>query len=165
MALLVAAALATGVGRAGRAGDRSATTPPAAPSQQQAPPADEQAEAPNVLLAVPLKLLSVLDQDFSLGPWTFRGYIQFDGADYTQPAAGPPETDFRRGAIGSGDTLDARALADGSYLRKARLGGEGTLGRRPLLSGHVRHRRPRRARRGPHRRGLGPLAAASRPGW
>ncbi len=77
---------------------------------------------------MPLKLLSVLDQDFSLGPWTFRGYLQFDGANYTQQPAGPPETDFRRGAIGSGDTLDAQALADGSYLRKARLGGEGQWG-------------------------------------
>ena len=106
----------------------SATTPSVQQPLRQEPPAEDQAEAQNPLLFVPLKLLSVLDQDFSLGPWTFRGYIQFDGADYTQPAAGPPETDFRRGAIGSGDTLDARALADGSYLRKARLGGEGQWG-------------------------------------
>jgi phosphate-selective porin OprO/OprP len=75
-----------------------------------------------------LKLLSVLDQDFSLGPWTFRGYVQFDGADYTQEPAGPLETDFRRGPVGSGDAPNARALADGSYLRKARFGGEGQWG-------------------------------------
>jgi phosphate-selective porin OprO/OprP len=116
LALLVAAALAT------------TEAPAAEQGPQQALTAQAQAEAPNALLYVPLKLLSVLDQDFSLGPWTFRGYVQFDGADYTQPAAGPPETDFRRGAIGSGDTLDAQALTDGSYLRKARLGGEGQWG-------------------------------------
>ncbi len=87
-----------------------------------------QSDAPSGILAVPYTLLSVLDLDFSLGPWTFRGYVQFDGANYTQDPAGPPETDFRRGAIGSGDTLDAQALADGSYLRKARFGGEGRIG-------------------------------------
>ncbi|MEJ2816462.1 porin [Caulobacter sp. CCG-8] len=127
LALLVAAALATTEAPA-EAARPPATTPSAEQAPQQQPTAEDQAEAPHALLVVPLKLLSVLDQDFSLGPWTFRGYIQLDGANYTQPAAGPPETDFRRGAIGSGDTLDARALADGSYLRKARLGGEGQWG-------------------------------------
>jgi phosphate-selective porin OprO/OprP len=130
LALVVAAALVTT--EAATEPAPQATPPAAAPvaeqPQQKPPPAEAQAEAPSGLLFVPLKLLSVLDQDFSLGPWTFRGYIQFDGADYTQDPAGPPETDFRRGAIGSGDTLDAQALADGSYLRKARLGGEGQWG-------------------------------------
>jgi hypothetical protein len=80
------------------------------------------------LLYVPLKLLSVLDQDFSLGPWTFRGYVQFDGADYTPGARRAAGDRLRRGPIGSGDAPNARALADGSYLRKARLGGEGQWG-------------------------------------
>jgi phosphate-selective porin OprO/OprP len=130
-ALLVAAALVT-TGTPNEPPPQAsvaAATPPAAEQiQPQARPVEDRAEAPGGLLAVPLKLLSVLDQDFSLGPWTFRGYIQFDGADYTQEAAGPPETDFRRGAIRDGDPLDAQALTDGSYLRKARLGGEGQWG-------------------------------------
>jgi phosphate-selective porin OprO/OprP len=137
LALLVAAALVAAETPAKALTEPAAQVSgaPATPSapaaeqpQPKAPPAEDQAEAPNALLYVPMKLLSVLDQDFSIGPWTFRGYIQFDGADYTQPAAGPPETDFRRGAIGSGDALDAQALADGTYLRKARLGGEGQWG-------------------------------------
>lgn len=123
LALLVAAALATTEAPAEPVGPRpleetaTGQQPPETPTGGHGP-----------LLAVPLKLLSVLDQDFSLGPWTFRGYLQFDGADYTQDPAGPPETDFRRGPIGSGDAPNARALADGSYLRKARLGGEGQWG-------------------------------------
>jgi phosphate-selective porin OprO/OprP len=130
LALLVTAALVTTGTPSEPAPQASHAAPPpaAAEQQQKPPPAEAQAEAPSGLLFVPLKLLSVLDQDFSLGPWTFRGYVQFDGADYTQEPAGPPETDFRRGAIGSGDTLDAQALTDGSYLRKARLGGEGQWG-------------------------------------
>jgi phosphate-selective porin OprO/OprP len=130
LALLVAVALVTTeppTEPADQAG--AAATPPAlAAEPPKTPPAEAPAQGPSGLLAGPLKLLSVLDQDFSLGPWTFRGYVQFDAADYTQTPAGPAETDFRRGAIGSGDTLDARALADGSYLRKARLGGEGQWG-------------------------------------
>jgi len=137
LALLVAVALAATEAPAeilaepaARVGDPAATPHALADpqSQEKAPPAEAQAETPGGLLFVPMKLLSVLDQDFSIGPWTFRGYLQFDGADYTQAPAGPPETDFRRGAIGSGDALDAQALADGSYLRKARLGGEGQWG-------------------------------------
>lgn len=130
LALVVAAALAmTEAPGEPVAPTLSPATPlPAQQAGQTPPTAEDQAETPHALLVVPLKLLSVLDQDFSLGPWTFRGYIQYDGANYTQDPAGPPETDFRRGAIGSGDTLDARALADGSYLRKARLGGEGQWG-------------------------------------
>ena len=126
LALLVAAALATTPAPIEPAAPTAA--PATTPSQHEAPPAEAQAEARGGLLAVPLKLLSVLDQDFSLGPWTFRGYVQFDGADYSQDPAGPLETDFRRGPVGSGDAPNARALADGSYLRKARLGGEGQWG-------------------------------------
>lgn len=78
----------------------------------------------------PLDLLSVLDLDFKLGAWTFHGYLQYDGAAYDQAAEGPPETDFRRGGVRLGDPLRARNLSDGSYLRRARLGWEGTHGER-----------------------------------
>lgn len=74
--------------------------------------------------------LSVLDLDFQLGAWTFHGYLQYDGAAYDQAAEGPPEADFRRGGIHTGDPLRARNLSDGSYLRRARLGWEGTHGER-----------------------------------
>lgn len=73
-------------------------------------------------------LLSVLDADFELGPWKLRGYIQYDFAAYDQATAGPPETDFRRGPSGEAG-LDARALNDGALLRRARFGGQGTIGR------------------------------------
>ena len=74
-----------------------------------------------------LGLLSLLDLDFHLGPWTFHGYAQVDGAAYDQAAEGPPESDFRRGGVHRGDALRARNLSDGSFLRGARLGGEGSF--------------------------------------
>jgi hypothetical protein len=123
LALLVAAALVTTETPAEPVGPRPLEETGA---EQLQPKTATGGHGP--LLYVPLKLLSVLDQDFSLGPWTFRGYVQFDGADYSQDPAGSLETDFRRGPIGSGDAPNARALADGSYLRKARLGGEGQWG-------------------------------------
>ncbi len=76
----------------------------------------------------PLDILSVLDLDFKVGPWTFHGYLQYDGAAYHQAAEGPPETDFRRGGVHLGDPLRAQNLSDGSNLRRARLGWEGTHG-------------------------------------
>lgn len=75
-------------------------------------------------------LLSFLDPDFKLGPWTFHGYVQYDGAAYDQAPEGPPSEDFRRGGIHVGDPLRARNLSDGSYLRRARLGWEGSQGQR-----------------------------------
>jgi phosphate-selective porin OprO/OprP len=75
----------------------------------------------------PAKVLSLLDLDFRVGPWKFRGYAQYDAADYMQAPAGPPEQDFRRGPVGpSEEALRARQFRDGSLLRRARLGGEGT---------------------------------------
>ena len=75
-----------------------------------------------------LDILSVLDLDFKLGAWTFHGYLQYDGAAYDQAPEGPPEADFRRGGVHRGDPLRAQNLSDGSYLRRARLGWEGTQG-------------------------------------
>jgi len=74
-------------------------------------------------------LLSFLDPDFKLGPWTFHGYVQYDAAAYDQAPEGPPSEDFRRGGVHTGDPLRARNLSDGSYLRRARLGWEGSRGR------------------------------------
>lgn len=76
----------------------------------------------------PLDILSVLDLDFRIGAWTFHGYLQYDGATYDQAMEGPATTDFRRGGVHLGDPLRARNLSDGSYLRRARLGWEGTHG-------------------------------------
>lgn len=79
--------------------------------------------------ASPLGLFDLLDLDFSIGKrFRLRGYVQEDYANYDQAPAGPLETDFRRGAIGDPDTDRARQLTDGFLLRRARLGGEGTLG-------------------------------------
>lgn len=94
----------------------------------EAPPA---AEAPHDALAPlaaisPLRLLSTVDLDFKFGRWNFTGYLQYDAASYDQAAAGPPDQDFRRGPVGDGGPA-ARELTDGGYLRRARLGGEGTF--------------------------------------
>jgi phosphate-selective porin OprO/OprP len=47
--------------------------------------------------------------------------MQFDVADYFQPAAGPLTTDFRRGGAVA-DTAHARDLQDGTTFRRARFG-------------------------------------------
>lgn len=98
-----------------------------------APPADSaplEIAAPTVETDAfrALDILSVLDLDFKLGAWTFHGYLQYDGAAYDQAPEGPPEADFRRGGVHRGDPLRAQNLSDGSYLRRARLGWEGTQG-------------------------------------
>ena len=108
------AALAAAV--SGEQAPAAPATPPAAP------PADAQADDGGFSLG------SLLDLDFQLGPWTFHGYLQYDGAVYDQAAEGPPEGDFRRGGVHLGDPLRARNLNDGSYLRRARLGWEGSHG-------------------------------------
>lgn len=105
-----------------------------APACRQPPPVAEAppvAQTPEPAAAVqdPFNIFSLLDLDFALGPWTFHGYIQVDGANYDQAPPGPPEEDFRRGGINRGDPLQARNLEDGAYLRRARFGGEGRLGK------------------------------------
>lgn len=93
-----------------------------APTGQPPPPPQQEAPAED--------LLSFLDPEFKLGPWTFHGYIQYDAAAYDQAPEGPPSEDFRRGGIHFGDPLRARNLSDGSHLRRARLGWEGSQGKR-----------------------------------
>jgi phosphate-selective porin OprO/OprP len=61
---------------------------------------------------------------------TVRGNVQLDLGHYGQDPAGPPETDYRRGSVGSTRENDAaRDLSDGAYFRRARLGVEGVLAR------------------------------------
>jgi phosphate-selective porin OprO/OprP len=74
------------------------------------------------------KLADLLDTDFHLGPWRFRGYVQLDAARYGQAPPGPPETDFRRGPLDPDEADRARDLTDGVLLRRARFGGEGSIG-------------------------------------
>lgn len=87
---------------------------------QIAPPTEEASD---------FNLFSLLDADFRVGPWKFRGYVQIDGAEYDQAPPGPLEADYRRGGLGDGDPGHARELTDGALLRRARLGGEGTYGK------------------------------------
>jgi phosphate-selective porin OprO/OprP len=62
-----------------------------------------------------------------------RAIVQADTAHYSQDAAGPLATDFRRGSVGTAtpnrDNNAARDLSDGTYFRRARLGIEGTINR------------------------------------
>ena len=106
---------------------------PSSPAVAQPPtPAVAQSPAPAVADSQAgsggFPLAPLLDLDFQLGPLTFHGYLQYDGAIYDQAAAGPPESDFRRGGVHLDDPLAARNLNDGSYLRRARLGWEGSHG-------------------------------------
>lgn len=100
--------------QAGAQGPVLTTKPP--PKPRPPPPADDDHRR------------SLLDLDFSLGPWTLHGYFQVDGAAYDQAPPGPPEEDFRRGGVQRSDAASARDLVDGVYLRRARLGGEGSIG-------------------------------------
>jgi phosphate-selective porin OprO/OprP len=99
-----------------------------APPASDAPIQTIAAEEPSGGVPSPLDLLSVLDLDFHIGSWRFKGYVQGDLAQYFQAAAGPLETDYRRGAVDDGDAARARQLNDGALLRRARIGGEGTFG-------------------------------------
>jgi phosphate-selective porin OprO/OprP len=99
-----------------------------APAPADAPIQTIAAEEPSGGPPSPLDLLSVLDLDFHIGPWKFKGYVQADAAQYLQAPAGPLETDYRRGAVNDGDSARARELNDGALLRRARIGGEGTFG-------------------------------------
>lgn len=111
-------------------GGEAATAPPQAPSSLAEPSPQASIDEASASASRGGALAPSLDLDFRLGPWTFHGYLQYDGAAYRQDAEGPPDSDFRRGGIGLGDPLRARNLNDGSYLRRARLGWEGTHGER-----------------------------------
>ena len=61
-----------------------------------------------------------------------RALVQVDAAHYSQDAAGPLASDYRRGSVGATanrETDAARDLSDGAYFRRARLGVEGTIAR------------------------------------
>lgn len=72
-------------------------------------------------------LLSLLDEEFRIGPWALHGYVQVDAAGYDQAPAGPIETDYRRGEVGTAND-GARDLQSGVLLRRVRIGGDGTWG-------------------------------------
>jgi phosphate-selective porin OprO/OprP len=56
----------------------------------------------------------------------FHGVMQWDAANYNQPASRPIGVDFRRGAS-AGDTARARDLNSGTNFRRARIGVDGRL--------------------------------------
>ncbi len=59
-----------------------------------------------------------------------RALVQLDAAHYSQDAAGPLTSDFRRGSVGATanrETDAARDLSDGGYFRRARFGVEGKI--------------------------------------
>lgn len=57
---------------------------------------------------------------------SLRGVAQLDAATYDQDAPGPAASDFRRGSLGDATEAErARDLADGTNLRRVRLGIEG----------------------------------------
>ena len=59
-----------------------------------------------------------------------RALVQLDTAHYSQDAAGPLSSDFRRGSVGATanrETDAARDLSDGGYFRRARFGLEGKI--------------------------------------
>ncbi len=61
-----------------------------------------------------------------------RALVQMDAAHYSQGAAGPLDSDFRRGSVGATanrETDAARDLSDGANFRRARFGIEGTIAR------------------------------------
>jgi phosphate-selective porin OprO and OprP len=61
-----------------------------------------------------------------------RALVQLDAAHFSQDAAGPLDTDSRRGSVGATanrETDAARDLSDGAYFRRARFGVEGTFAR------------------------------------
>ena len=59
-----------------------------------------------------------------------RALVQLDTAHYSQDAAGPLTSDFRRGSVGATANREsdaARDLSDGGYFRRARFGVEGKI--------------------------------------
>lgn len=96
----------------------------------EAPPAGAPDDVPAVLAPLAPVADALMDLGFRGGSLNPRVIIQYDAATYDQTAAGPPETDFRRGTIGdSGEALRARALEDGGFFRRLRVGVQGDRGR------------------------------------
>jgi len=97
-------------------------------ARAQAPVQPATASAPDEFDAInPLRRLSTSDLDFRFGRLSFTGYLQYDAAAYDQAKAGPLDQDFRRGPLNEAGP-NARDLQDGGYLRRFRVGGEGSLG-------------------------------------
>lgn len=93
--------------------------PPAAVAIVQTPPPSPNAGVASIVAGKPS--IQSADGRFTAN---LHGVMQFDAADYSQRAAGPPTRDFRRGAA-AGDTAHARDLSSGSNFRRARIGVDG----------------------------------------
>lgn len=73
-----------------------------------------------VSLAGGKPLIASNDGRFTFTP---KAILQFDSGVYSQSAAGPLATDFRRGSLGDASQAShARDLSDGSNFRRARIG-------------------------------------------
>ncbi len=97
--------------------------PPPAPVtiyQTVAPPAPPPSSG-YVTIAAGKPSIQSVDGRFTAN---IHAVMQFDAADYLQPAAGPTTTDLRRGAAAT-DTSHARNLSSGSDFRRARIGVDG----------------------------------------
>lgn len=103
----------------------------AVPASSPAPPAPSFAatEAPKVSINNGRPAIASADGRNSLA---LRAIVQGDYGHYAQTAAGPIDTDFRRGSTGATNNREissARDLSDGMYFRRARLGVEGVFNR------------------------------------
>ena len=120
---------------------KAAQSAQAAAAVRQAPVATAQGAAPVAVVAQaapppsPPSVKVSLDQGKPLlasadGRFTFtpKAILQFDSGVYSQAAAGPLATDFRRGSFGdAAQASHARDLSDGSNFRRARIGFGGRI--------------------------------------
>lgn len=83
----------------------------------------EKAAEPKASMAGGRPTFSSADGQFTAA---LRGAVQLDAASYDQGRPGPAASDFRRGSLGDATEGErARDLADGTNLRRVRLGIEG----------------------------------------
>jgi phosphate-selective porin OprO and OprP len=117
-----------------RATQGEAPSPAASPRIDAAAPAKAQSLQPSpapATVRMQSNRATVTSPDGSAS-LTVRANVQMDYAQYSQDAAGPLTTDFRRGSVGPAggrETIAAKDLSDGAYFRRARLGVEGVIAR------------------------------------
>ena len=106
-----------------KAARAAAPSPPAHTAAAPAAPPAPGAGAVTASLENGRPTLQTADRRFSAA---LRGVVQLDTAHYSQDAAGPPATDFRRGSFGDAvEAAHARDLNSGANFRRARIGVEG----------------------------------------
>jgi phosphate-selective porin OprO and OprP len=117
-----------------RATQGEAPSPAASPRIDAAAPAKAQSPQPSpapATVRMQSNRATVTSPDGSAS-LAVRANVQMDYAQYSQDAAGPLTTDFRRGSVGPAggrETIAAKDLSDGAYFRRARLGVEGVIAR------------------------------------